>query len=87
MMLYFGWDQIQNKITVGRASTLREESKGSVPQSMIAHVSLWLRPWSHNCFLKLSVSHGHFLFSKNTVYRTEERNLSTIFLRTWGKHR
>ena len=44
MMLYFGWDQIQNKITVGRASTLREESKGSVPQSMIAHVSLWLRP-------------------------------------------
>ena len=96
-MLYFGWDRIQKKITVRRASftkfprqvfsILREESKDSVPQFMIGHVSLWLRPWSHNCFLKLSVSHGHFLLSKNTVYTTEKRNLSITFLRTCGKHR
>ena len=97
MMLYLSWDWTPKKMTVGRASftkftrqafsILREESKDSVPKFMIANVSLWLRPWSHNCFLKLSVSHGHFLLSKNTVYTTEKRNLSITFLRTCGKHR
>ena len=50
MMLYFGWDQTHKKITVERASLtkfprqdfsiLREQSKDSVPQFMIGHVSL-----------------------------------------------